>query len=135
MANLRAPLLTALLLAACTTGSANTMAGAAVMTAAGLGAAAASRASGGCIAVCTNGTACNPRTGYCEVLPCRGQCSATEHCEQTFAESKCMPGSETGVTSVARGSSPKTPAVMPVNTSPSQSGPPEVVPKAAEQNK
>jgi hypothetical protein len=129
----RASLLVSLALAACATGSSNTLVGAAVVTAAGLGAAAASRASGGCIAVCTNGTACNPRTGLCETLPCRGQCGAGEHCEQTFAESKCVPGAETGVTSVARSGSSKVPAVMPVGAPPSSSGPPVIVPKADEQ--
>ena len=46
--------------------------------------------------MCTNGTACNPQTGLCEVLPCRNQCLATEHCEQTFTGDKCMPGAPTG---------------------------------------
>lgn len=128
----RASLLASIALAGCITGSSNTMAGAAVMTAAGLGAAAVSRASGGCVAICTNGTACNPRTGLCETLPCRGQCGAGEHCEQTFTESKCVAGPETGVTSVAKGESTKIPVVMPVSTPPSSSGPPVVTPKAEE---
>jgi hypothetical protein len=127
--------LVALALAACATGSSNTLAGAAVTTAAGAGAAALSRANGGCIAMCTNGTICNPRTGLCEVLPCRGQCGASEHCEQTFTDTKCVPGPETGVTSVARGSSTKGPILAPVNTATDTSGPPIVVPKAEEQPK
>jgi hypothetical protein len=128
----RSSLLALVALAGCITGSSNTMAGAAVMTAAGLGAAAVSRASGGCVAICTNGTACNPRTGLCETLPCRGQCGSGEHCEQTFTESKCVPGPETGVTSVAKGESTKIPVVMPVSTPPPSSGPPVIVPKAEE---
>ena len=107
------------------------MVGAGVMTGAALGASAANRASGGCYAVCTNGTSCNTRTGLCEALPCRGQCAADEHCEQTFAESKCVPGVTTGVTSVAKGKDVKTPiATTPLG--PDQTGPPQIVP-AAEQ--
>jgi hypothetical protein len=129
----RAMILAALLLAGCHTGSANTMAGAGVITGLALGTSAVSRASGGCYAVCTNGTACNPKTGWCEALPCLGRCSADEHCEQTFAESKCVPGG-TGVTSVAKGKEIKTP-IEPVIAPDSRAGtgPPQVVP-AAEQN-
>ncbi len=126
----RRAILAALLLAGCHTGSANTMAGAGVMTGLALGASAASRASGGCYAVCTNGTTCNPRTGWCEALPCRGRCSPDEHCEQTFAESKCVPGGTTGVTSVAKGKEIKMPIAPAI--APDQTGPPQVVP-AAEQ--
>ena len=55
------------------------------------------RATGGCVASCTNGTTCNPRTGFCEALPCRGLCGSEEHCENSFAESKCVPGVAAGV--------------------------------------
>ena len=50
----------------CKTGSPNTAVGAATMTGAAIGAAAVSVKSGGCIAMCTNGTVCNPNTGLCE---------------------------------------------------------------------
>jgi hypothetical protein len=128
---LRRAILAALLLAGCHTGSANTMAGAGVTSALALGASAANRVSGGCYAVCTNGTTCNPRTGWCEVLPCRGRCSIDEHCEQTFAESICAPGgTASGVTSVAKSNPIKMPVLSPI--APDQTGPPQVVP-AAEQ--
>lgn len=127
---LRRAILAALLLAGCHTGSANTIAGAGAMTALALGSSVASRVSGGCYAVCTNGTACNPNTGWCEVLPCRGRCSTDEHCEQTFTESICAPGGTSGVTSLAKGNPIKIPVLTP--TAPDQTGPPQIVP-AAEQ--
>jgi hypothetical protein len=127
---IRRAILAALLLTACKTGSSNTMLGAGVMTGAALGASAANRASGGCYAVCTNGTSCNTRTGLCEVLPCRGQCTPDQHCEQSFTENKCVQGGPAGVTSVARGEKIMAPIAQPI--APEQTGPPQIVP-AAEQ--
>jgi hypothetical protein len=123
--------LAAILAAGCHTGSANTFAGAASFTALAIGAAAIERASGGCIAVCTNGTACNPATGFCEVLPCRGRCDLNEHCEIAFSSSRCMPGSEMGVAKEAKGTERKIP-IAPPPPPPNSSGPPVVVPKAEE---
>jgi len=120
-------------LASCHTGGTSTFAGAATMTALAMGSAVAERAAGGCIAICTNGTACNPQNGLCEVLPCRNQCSATEHCEQTFTGDKCMPGAPTGIESVANAEKdkPRIPVGVPISPTP-QTGTPTVVP-AAEQ--
>ena len=53
----------------------------------GVGMAAASRMLGGCIASCPPGTTCNPQTGLCDTLPCRGQCAANEICEND----RCVP--------------------------------------------
>jgi hypothetical protein len=129
----RLPLL--LLLAACSTGSANTLAGATTMTAAAIGVAAAERSAGGCIAICTNGTVCNTKTGLCEQLPCRGRCGETEHCEETFTESRCIPGAAASVVTQAKGTRRSTPAaVVPVTTPPDPNhAAPTIVP-AAEQN-
>ena len=129
-----AALLCAGALASCHTGGTSTLAGTTTMTALAMGSAVAERAAGGCIAICTNGTACNPQNGLCEVLPCRNQCSATEHCEQTFTGDKCMPGATTGVESVANAekNKPKIPVGVPTSSVP-QTGTPTVVP-AAEQN-
>jgi hypothetical protein len=115
----------------CVTGSASTMAGAATMTTMALGAAALNRSQGGCVAICTNGTACNPRTGLCEVLPCRGRCGDGEHCEDSFTGGKCVPGGTTGVATAARPTGgTKLPVTgQPIDTS-SSSGPPQIVPKA-----
>jgi hypothetical protein len=70
-----------LALAGCRTGSAYTVGDAVVMTALALGSSAVSRANGGCYAVCQQGETCNEKTGYCEPLPCRGQCRTDESCE------------------------------------------------------
>jgi hypothetical protein len=129
MAAMRLALSLSLLLAGCH--GVSTLAGATVTTSAALAASGAQRAAGGCWAVCTNGTSCNPRTGLCEVLPCRGRCGADEHCEEDFAESKCMPGATGDVTAQSKGQTSKLPLFP--NGLPPLSGPPTVVP-AAEQN-
>jgi hypothetical protein len=64
-----APLAAAAALAACQTSAPHTMGAAAIMTGVAAGAAASSRASGGCWAICTGGLVCNPRTGWCEKPP------------------------------------------------------------------
>jgi hypothetical protein len=121
--------------AGCHTGSPNTFAGASTITALALGSAAAERAAGGCIAMCTTGTACNPKTGLCEVMPCRNQCLASEHCEQTFTGDKCMPGAPTGVESVAKANGQQNiPVAIPTALQPAATGgDPSIVP-AAEQH-
>jgi hypothetical protein len=119
-----------LALGGCTTGSSNTLAGAATMTALAAGSAVANRASGGCIAVCTNGTICNPKSGLCQRLPCRGECGADERCEENFTGWKCVQGAHSDVASQAKASTDtKLPVASPADTS-SSSGPPVVVPKA-----
>lgn len=63
------PALAALTLAAtaaCTSSAPYTLPAAVVNTGLAAGAAAAQRAQGGCWAVCTHGTVCNPRSGLCE---------------------------------------------------------------------
>jgi hypothetical protein len=128
----RLPLL--LLLTACATGSPNTLAGASSLTAAAIGAATGERSAGGCIAICTNGTVCNPRSGLCEQQPCRGRCGEGERCEETFAESKCIPGPATGVVTEAKGTQTRIPVVVPVTNPPDENhASPTIVP-AAEQN-
>jgi hypothetical protein len=106
--------------------------GATATTSAALAASAANRASGGCWAMCTNGTTCNPRTGLCDEIPCRGLCGAGEHCEATYAESKCMPGAPSDVAAAARAADKTKLPVTPPQP-PNLGGPPIIVP-AAEQN-
>src|SRR5207248_10573007 len=108
-----AALLCGATLVACHTGATSTLVGATTMTALAVGTAVAERAAGGCIAMCTTGTSCNPRTGLGEVLPCRKQCLATEHCEQTFTGDKCVPGGPTGTESVANANKPDIPVGVP----------------------
>ncbi len=51
---------------ACGSSAPYTVGAAALNTGIALGLAAGERAKGGCYAVCTNGTVCNPRNGLCE---------------------------------------------------------------------
>jgi hypothetical protein len=53
-------------LSACASSAPHTVGAAAINTGLALGGAAAQRAGGGCFALCTNGTVCNPKTGLCE---------------------------------------------------------------------
>jgi hypothetical protein len=49
-----------------------------------------SRSQGGCYAACPPGTTCDPNTGYCVSLPCRGQCKAHEQCVEEGLKSRCI---------------------------------------------
>ncbi len=72
-----------LLAAACCSTAPYTIPAAAINTAIAAGVSAGERASGGCFAVCTNGTVCNPHTGYCEpavTSPCGRACQPGEIC-------------------------------------------------------
>ncbi len=88
------------------------------------------RKAGGCYAVCTGGTSCNPQTGRCEALPCDGRCSSGEHCESTATQSSCVPGATYDVASKAPGTQKNLPVMPP--WVPWSDGPPQIVP-AAEQ--
>lgn len=134
MAGIRALFLAALALlsSACATASSNTLAGAVVGTTVGLGIAATSRALGGCVAICTNGTSCNPKTGWCERAAPPAVDHRGERCQQTFAEVKCEPAAVAGVSSVAPAAvAPQLP-LLPAKA-PESSGPPSIVRKAEEQ--
>lgn len=63
-------------LAACGSSAPYTVPAAAVNTGLALGLAGAQRAGGGCYAVCTNGTVCNPRNGLCESAKADVYCEA-----------------------------------------------------------
>ena len=119
-------------LVACKTGSPNTAVGAALTTAAGISAAAANRAAGGCIAICTAGTICNPRTGLCERQACDGRCGPSEICEETFSGSKCVVGGPTSVEALVKAKTPATPEIAPA-TAPPKDGSPSIVPAAQKQ--
>lgn len=119
----------------CATGSPQTLAGATSITALALSSAVVERGTGGCVAICTDGTSCNTKTGLCEELPCRGRCGQGEHCEQTFAESKCVPGGgPSDVVAQAPGSGTKLPVVAPVFTAPNPNQPSPTIVPTAEQN-
>lgn len=89
----RLALCAAVALAACKSSAPYTLPAAALNTGAGAGAAMSKRASGGCYAVCTNETVCNPRTGLCERASaaspvaspaeyCKGESAASKGCKQ-----------------------------------------------------
>ena len=63
---------------------------AAVGVALGAGTAAARRAAGECYTPCVPGTACNPQTGLCDELPCRGQCKPSERCDTSGLFPRCV---------------------------------------------
>ena len=111
----------------CITGSADTLAGAGTVTAVAIGTAIAERKAGGCIAICTGDTICNPRVGLCEVRPCRNECTADQHCEETLTGAACVEGSVNSI-SAARGNRPNLPIAPAV--APSPPGSPSVVPAA-----
>jgi hypothetical protein len=56
----------------------------------GVGTAAARRAAGECYTPCVPGTACNPETGLCDELPCRGQCKPSERCDASGLFPRCV---------------------------------------------
>ena len=122
-----------LLLAACRTGNVSQLTGAAAISSLAIGAAAASRAAGGCIAICTGETFCNPRSGLCESLPCQGKCGSGERCAQTMTDIRCVPDTMIGVESKASAASSKAPAIVPVTPPNPSTGSPTIVPAAEQQ--
>ncbi len=78
---LLAPTLLALAVAGAGAGCAHGNVGDAIlMTGIALASSGVSRALGGCYAACPPGTTCNPATGMCDTLPCRGQCGPGQRC-------------------------------------------------------
>ncbi len=72
--------------AACKSSAPYTVPAAALNTGIALGLAGAERAKGGCYAVCTNGTVCNPRNGLCE------SAKADVYCEEAPGGGmRCVP--------------------------------------------
>ena len=47
-------------------------------------------ADGECYVSCLPGTRCNRVTGYCDAVPCRGECGPNEHCEESNLSSRCV---------------------------------------------
>jgi len=63
---------------------------AALGTAAAAGASTAQRAAGGCYSTCLPGTACNPKTGLCDELPCRDRCTSGQYCDTSGPFPSCV---------------------------------------------
>jgi len=124
-------LIIALVLTACSAGT-SSLAGASVITAEAMGAAALSRSQGGCIAMCTNGTVCNPRNGLCERPPCGDtSCGPGEHCEVSYKGNQCVSTTATtGVATQAPGTSGAA-GIAPINEPPDANhASPTIVPTA-----
>jgi hypothetical protein len=61
------------------------------------------RAKAQCFVDCLVGTKCNPSTGFCDELPCRGTCTKDEICDQSGPVSKCWSKpDESGVMQIFR---------------------------------
>lgn len=73
--------------AGCSAAGANAV----VNTAIGAAAAGVRRSNGECYVPCTPGNVCNPQSGLCEPVPCRGECHLGEVCEQTPTGDRCVP--------------------------------------------
>jgi hypothetical protein len=106
---MRTAVVAVVLLVACKTGSPDTFAGAATMTMIAAGVGAAQRAEGGCIAVCTAGTVCNPNTGFCERPKDGAICPAGQHPTETFSKTECVSDAPASVAS-----KPKPPPAVPL---------------------
>lgn len=86
--------------------SPDTIAAAVITSAVGVTAAGVSRATGGCFASCPVGTTCNEVTGFCEPLPCRGECKEGEVCDEAGPVPKCVARTADIVIETDQGSSP-----------------------------
>lgn len=81
----------AVFLSGCVAGAAGgAVLNAALNTGVALGTSAVSRSQGGCYAACPAGTRCNAATGYCDPLPCRGECDPYEECIEDKLVYQCV---------------------------------------------
>ncbi len=94
-------------LLACASSAPHTVGAAAINSGLALGSAAAQRASGGCYAVCTNGTTCNPNTGLGETPRADAYCQ-----EAPGGGMRCVP------LEIGKKQEPAPEATLPVGVSP-----------------
>jgi len=71
----------------CSAAGANALLG----TAVGATVAGVRRSNGECYTPCNPGHTCNPQSGFCEPVPCRGACLQHEQCEQSPLGERCVP--------------------------------------------
>ncbi len=88
----------ALLAASACSAASGSVAGALVNTAVAGGVAGARRAGGDCYTVCNPGSTCNPKTGYCDPAPCRGECLQNERCDESTLLPRCVSSWEPAAT-------------------------------------
>jgi len=74
----------------CRSSGSGDVASAVINTTIAVAASGVSRSQGGCYAACPTGTTCDPNTGYCVTLPCRGRCKAHEQCVEDGLKSQCV---------------------------------------------
>lgn len=88
-----------LLLSSCATqtGAADSVGAALLNTAVAATVSGIERAQGRCFSPCAPGTACNPSTGFCEALPCRGLCDPTQICERSGRTERCVDARSTSL--------------------------------------
>ncbi|MBL8921247.1 MAG: hypothetical protein JNJ54_20455 [Myxococcaceae bacterium] len=79
-------------------------------TAVGAAVAGARRSNGECYVPCTPGNVCNPQSGLCEPLPCRGECRFGEVCEQQPTGDRCVPEASAAPLQLRQSSATVTPA-------------------------
>jgi hypothetical protein len=90
---------------ACSAAGANAV----VNTAIGAAAAGVRRSNGECYVPCTPGNVCNPQSGLCAPVPCRGECQLGETCEQTPTGDRCVPAASSAPLQVRQSSATVTP--------------------------
>lgn len=98
-------------------------ANAVVSTAIGVGVAGARRANGECYTACTPGNRCNPQSGMCEPIPCRGECQLNESCEQTPTGDKCVPAAAAAALELRVSSAASQPTTTDAGVTPTESTP------------
>lgn len=102
------------LLPGCSAAGANAVIGTAVAaTAAGV-----RRANGECYTPCTPGNVCNPQSGMCDPIPCRGECRPGEQCEQNALGDTCVPATVSTALEVRTDTTP----TAPVTSTPTDAG-------------
>ncbi len=77
-------------LAGCASGGSGAAASAIINTAVATGVAGARRAGGDCYTACPPATTCNEKTGYCDPLPCRGECQQGQRCDESSVFPRCV---------------------------------------------
>ena len=79
-----------------------------------VGVAAVRRAEGDCFIPCVPGRRCNPETGFCDKVPCRGECTEDQYCDESGVVPRCVYVRDTGLGIVRKSDEiPEGPAPQP----------------------
>ena len=82
------------------------------------------RSNGECYTPCTPGNVCNPQSGMCDPIPCRGECRSGEQCEQNALGERCVPAAVSTALEVRRDTSPAPMVTQPAADAGLPGGPP-----------